>query len=196
MARRKFEVAQSLRLATVIEAEMLQLVRGVSEAQFHAPAPTGGWSIGYCLEHLVLSGGAMNRDWDRAMIAGASNVCPPSGANSFPYALWERMALHWLRNPSPFRRSASQALLPQGRYSIPESLNRFLAMHRGLSRRLESARDLDLRSITMQLPFLPLVKVSLGLAFDATLAHERRHLEQAWRVRRQLAQGHSGEHTV
>lgn len=190
MARQEFKLARSLRLAEAISAEVSQLARSVSDAQFHAPAHAGGWSIGHCLEHLVLSGSALSHYWDRAIVTGSGPSA--GGGDQFPYTWWEQIVLRWLQNPQRFRRKTSQALAPQGRYSVPESMARFTAMQRSMTRRLEAAQDLDLRKTTMRIPFLPIPRVSLGFAFDAALAHERRHLEQAWRVRQQLARGHSG----
>ena len=44
---------------------------------------------------------------------------------------------------------------------------------------LNSANGLDLERIRVRSPAVPLIKLSLGAAFEIQAAHERRHLLQA-----------------
>jgi hypothetical protein len=59
-------------------------------------------------------------------------------------------------------------------------------LHREFIRRAESSRGLDLRRTKIPSPFASWMSYPLGFSFDLALAHERRHLWQAWQIRRQL----------
>lgn len=45
-----------------------------------------------------------------------------------------------------------------------------------------AAEGLDLRRLRLPSPAIPLLYISLGAWFEAILAHERRHLDQAERI--------------
>src|ERR1041385_2036166 len=90
-----FEIAGCLKAAAAIEADIRQLATAVTEAQFHAPAGDGGWSVGYCIEHLVLTGRAFLPKWDAAMERALKN----SGNPGLRYPWWRRCLLSYTENP-------------------------------------------------------------------------------------------------
>lgn len=59
----------------------------------------------------------------------------------------------------------------------------FIAIHNELLGLISRANGLDLARIKIRTPF-PIVKFSLGQRFALLAAHDRRHLRQAWDVRR------------
>ncbi|MFN0104811.1 MAG: DinB family protein [Bryobacteraceae bacterium] len=179
--RNSFDRAECLRSTAAIAIEIRRLTEGLRPGHFHAPTRTGGWSIGYCMEHLILAGNALLLNWDSAShIAG--------DGRSFPYSWWQRALLLWVQNPSLMKRRTPPALAPYSRHSIEETLQQLLRMHAGLAYRLDSSGTLDLQRTKITIPTLPAVRCSLGFACDLSLSHERRHLAQAWRIRRQIEQ--------
>jgi hypothetical protein len=48
---------------------------------------------------------------------------------------------------------------------------------------LHSHHDLDLASVRFANPFMPAARFSLATGLHIIVAHERRHLWQAWRAR-------------
>ena len=62
----------------------------------------------------------------------------------------------------------------------------FLHVQSQLLLQLNRSDGLDLRRVKVATPLSRLLKMSLGLMFAQIVAHERRHLEQAQRVRDQL----------
>ena len=61
--RSGFNLSDCLIAARAIEAELRRLASGLTEAQFHALTRAGGWSVAYCIEHLVLAGRAFLPKW-------------------------------------------------------------------------------------------------------------------------------------
>lgn len=61
-------------------------------------------------------------------------------------------------------------------------VDEFLALQDELAEHVNEAEGIDLRRLRLSSPAIPLLRISLGAWFEATLAHERRHLSQARRV--------------
>jgi len=179
-----FDLPECLEAAAAIEADLTQLTTTLTEAQFHAPPRTGGWSVGYCIEHLVLTGQAFLPKWDMALKEAAQKEW--HGEKRFRYCWWQRQILHYAENPSRLKHKTAPPFVPYSRHSIEETVGRFLGMHQELVRRVASSRGLDVRRTKIQSPFVSWIRHALGFSFDLALAHERRHLCQAWRVRQRL----------
>ena len=62
----------------------------------------------------------------------------------------------------------------------------FLHLQSQLMARADAAAGLDLHKVKVATPMSRFLRLSLGAMFAQIAAHERRHLEQARRVRRQL----------
>lgn len=180
----EFDIPGCLRAAAAIETDLAQLAATLTEAQFHAPPRTGGWSVDYCIEHLVLTGQAFLPKWDMALQEAARTECDDQ--DRFRYEWWQRRILLWVENPSRLKLKTALSFVPNSRRSLKETVDRFLAMHQDLMRRVTSSPGLDARQTKVQSPSMSWISYSLGFSFDLVLAHERRHLGQAWRVRRQL----------
>jgi hypothetical protein len=180
----EFDSPRCLRAAAAIEADLTRLTTALTEAQFHAPTRTGGWSVGYCIEHLVLTGQAFLPKWDMALQEAAKREC--RGEQTVRYGWWQRKVLHYAENPSKLKLKTTPPFVPYARHSIEETVGRFLGMHQELALRVSSSHGIDVGRTMVQSPFVAWIRYALGFSFDLALAHERRHLCQAWRVRRQM----------
>ena len=183
-AASRFDVGRCLGAAAAIEADVRQLTGLLTEAQFHAPTRSGGWSIGYCIEHLVLTGQAYLPKWD---IALREATHPREVDTPFLYAWWQRTLLHYTED-SYKKHKTPAPLVPCSRHSIQDTVGRFIAMHQQLVQRVLRSHGLDVMQVKVQSPFTSWMHYSLGFSFDLALAHERRHIRQAWQVRQQLAE--------
>jgi hypothetical protein len=178
-----FDIQRCVKAAAAIEADLTRLLSDLTESQFHAPQRTGGWSVGYCVEHLLLTGHAFLPNWDRAL-HGAPKV--GHHGEQFRYEWWQRALLRFAENPSRLRRKTAAPFVPCSRHSIEETVARFYGMHREFVRRVAGTRGLDAGRAKVQSPFASWISYSLGFSFDLALAHERRHLSQAWQVRQSM----------
>jgi hypothetical protein len=178
------DLRECLKQIEAIESDLVQLTSILTDAQFHAPPRTGGWSVGYCIEHLVLTGRALLVRWDEALHDAAPTRA--SGNGHRHYRWWQRKLLLLTNPPYKFKTKTSQAFLPCSRRPMKETVQRFLEMHDEFTRRMESSSGLDLERTKVQSPFASWIRYPLGFSFDLALAHERRHLWQAWQARREL----------
>jgi len=179
-----FEPTESLSVAKAIEYDLRLLATGITEAQFHAPARGGGWSVAQCIEHLVLTGQAYLPKWDLALRDAARQQL--HGRAPFPYHWWHRLILGALKPPYKMKTRAPQSLAPCTRRSIEEGIHYFLVMHHELTRRIGLSVGLDAGRARVQSPFISWVWYPLGFSFDLALMHERRHLWQASQVLQEL----------
>src|SRR5262245_45921232 len=85
-----FDLRAWRKAAADVEVELTRLTSTLSEAQFHAPPRDGGWSMGYCIEHLVLSGQAYLPKWDLALKEAAKRTLADEKTR---YGWWQRKIL-------------------------------------------------------------------------------------------------------
>jgi hypothetical protein len=140
------------------------------------------WSAVQCIDHLNTAGWLLLREMEAAIQNGQADG--PYGEPPFEYGFVSRWFVRsmdpssgWTFSaPSVFEPEAPNVLYPN------EVVDEFLALQDQFSERVVDAQGLDLRRIRVASPAVPLLRISLGAWFEATLAHERRHLEQARRA--------------
>jgi hypothetical protein len=66
----------------------------------------------------------------------------------------------------------------------PDAPARLLAQQDELRALIADAHGVDLRAVRIPSPISRLLSLRLGEALEMLLLHQRRHLNQAWRVRR------------
>jgi hypothetical protein len=186
MILREFDPTECLKAVAAVEADLNCLVSSLNEIQFHAPPRTGGWSIAYCIEHLALSGQAFLSRWDWALKEVTAKQYHSDGP--FSYNWWQRRLLRIAEPPYKLKTKTREPFVPCSRRPMPDTISRFLSIHQEFARRVASSPGLDVGRVKIQSPFASSISYPLGFSFDLALAHERRHLWQAWQVRQQLIQ--------
>lgn len=170
--RRQFESARK-------DAE--KLLAGLTDAQFNWRPAAGRWSIGECLEHLNAGYGALPR-FDRVIPDARSRGWVSQGP--FRHGWLGNLYVRLMEPPPKIRVKTPKRYAPAPDRAFAEVAPRFLALQEELIRRLRDANGLDLARIKMSSPISRRFKLSLGQWFAFLAAHERRHLWQAWQVRR------------
>jgi len=161
-----------------------ELAAGLDEAGFNwRPAPDK-WSIGECLGHLVVVGQQRVRVLEEGIGRGGKRGL--TGEGPFSYGPVERWFLAATEPPIRKRVPAPRRFRPQHGQPVSAVLPTFLHLQSQLIALAEAARGLDLRRVKVASPVSRFLRMSLGMALAQTAAHERRHLEQARRVRLQL----------
>jgi hypothetical protein len=178
--RRQFEA---------IEIEARELLDRLTEAQLSWQRKSTAWSIGDCLEHLIVTGRHSLAHVAEAMAYGRERGMLARGP--FRYRLLDRW-LVWLMGPAPrLRLKAPRAYRPGPKRTGPVVVAEFVELQREFCQALKSAHGLDLARIKVRNPVSRWIRFSLGQEFAFNAAHERRHL---WQVRQTKA--HSGFPTV
>ena len=121
--------------------------------------------------------------WGTAIKQGVS-LNGHKGNTLYPW--WQRRLLGIVEPPYRMKGKTGQSFVPYFRRSKEETIRQFLSMHQEFVRAIDQSHTLDTQRIKMQSPFVAWIWYPLGFSFDLALAHERRHLWQAWEVYRHL----------
>lgn len=168
------------------ERDAEALVAGLSEEQGAWRAEAGSWSVAECLDHLRATNraylGAMQGPADRARGRGSVRRRPadPGWVGRLFVAMLEPPPRWWTRMPAP------KSIRPGAAPPLAETLAGFVASQADVRRFLRANADLDLAGIRFPEPFAPVIRLSLASGLHVIASHSRRHLHQAWRVRRAM----------
>ncbi len=178
------ELAQYRRQFEDIKDEAKELTIGLTEAQFNwRPAPDQ-WSVEECLSHLTMVGQwevrALEQSIDQARSRGLT------GKGPFEYGSIDRFIVDMTAPPVRDKMPTPKRFVPLHGQPLTAIIPTFLHVQSQFLLQLERAEGLDLARVKVPTPISPLLKLSLGMMFAQAAAHERRHLDQARKVRRSI----------
>ncbi|MEA2416767.1 MAG: hypothetical protein QOI58_3424 [Thermoanaerobaculia bacterium] len=172
----------------LVAGEADALVDGLSEEQGMRRPEGGGWSVSECLDHLATGNrlylNAMQEPANRARLRGMYRRRParPGLVGRFFVGLLEPPPRWWSRMKAPRKTR------PRNAPPLAETFADFIATQGQAGAFLRANADLDLAGIRFPNPFVRGIFFSLATGLHVIVAHERRHLLQAWRVRRAIEQ--------
>lgn len=163
-----------------------RIVNAVDFEQLYKRPKPDKWSIAECLVHLNLSSQA-----EIAEIDGAIENAPPGNANVQKPFKMDLLGgfLKWMLEPPPLffsKMKTTKLFQPVEVESVGEVLPEFLALQEQLKARVDMVAALPLDRIKIRSPFDRRVKYNLFSFFHILLAHERRHLWQAEKVKQNV----------
>jgi hypothetical protein len=166
------------------EADARSLVSGLTEELGTWRAEAGTWSVAECLDHLATADrvylAAMRPSAERALAEGRRRK---GAARPGLVGRW----FVWMLEPPvkpALRGTAPQAIRPRSSPALDDAMRAFLASHHEARVFLQTFAGIDLAGVRFPNPFVRGVRFSLATGLHVIAAHERRHLWQAWRVRR------------
>lgn len=175
------ELAEYRRQLRDVRADAEKLVEGLTDSQFNwSPAP-GRWSIAECLDHL-------NNGWrvldklDRKIATATEQGL--RGEGPYRHPLLGRLYVRLMEPPPKIRARSPKAYVPKPDQPVSAVAPRFLELQEKIIERVVAADGLDLGGIRMSSPISRRFRMSLGQWFAFLAAHERRHVWQAWQVRK------------
>ncbi len=164
-----------------LKEDVLELTAPLDDAQFGwRPAP-GRWSICECLTHLNLVDGLDLPLLDEAITQG--RAAGMTGVGPFRYGWLSRRFFRYQDAPVKIKSKAPRQYQPRPAEPKEKVLAELISIHDQLRELVVKSNGLDLARIKTRTPF-PMIKFSLGQRFRALTAHDRRHLRQAWEVRK------------
>jgi hypothetical protein len=176
------ELAECLRQLDEVDADTGNLLTGLTEDQFHWSPVSSHWSIAQCLVHLSIIGQRYLPILDEAMErARAENLLSPG---PFRYGFVERWFIRATEPPPRIRLRTPISARPPDDQPLAGVVTNFLAVQDELRKRVRVADGIHLCRAKVTSPFVKALKMGLGPCFAFLIAHERRHLWQAWQVRR------------
>ncbi len=167
------QIDSSIEQARAMEARL-------SAEQVAWEPPEGGWSVGQCFEHLVVSA-ALYQARMRTALARARAASDPPSLSRYRPTLVGRMLVRAM-SPASRRRLKTPRVFappPTAREGVIEA---FVARHEELRRQLDDAVGVNINRYKVTSPAIRLFRLNLGDAFRLLVVHAQRHLNQAARV--------------
>jgi DinB superfamily len=167
-----------------IQQQAGEVVAGLNEARFNWRPSPAEWSIEECLAHLTMVGQWEIRAIEEAIDSGKQRGL--TGHGPFEYGVIDRFIVHQTEPPVRSPQPAPRHFVPLHGQPVTAVMPTFQHVQSQIVIQLARADGLDLRRVKVATPISRVLKMSLGAMFAQIAAHERRHLDQAWRVREQL----------
>jgi hypothetical protein len=171
------------------ERDARSLVDGLSEALGTWRAEPESWSVAECLDHLATANrvylAAMQPAAERALTSGRRRRGPAQPG------LIGGWFVRTLEPPVKASRKmkAPGKIVPRKGPALADASSAFLASQAEVRRFLQKYADIDLAGVHFPNPFIAGLRFSLATGLHAIASHERRHLWQAWNVRRAAQAG-------
>ena len=164
-----------------------RLVAGLSETDGTARTAPGTWSVAECLDHLAVAGRVYLQPMREAAAAARQRGRHRRGPG-VPGILG-RWFVNSLEPPvkARTRSKAPAKIAPRPSPPLADADAAFRAAHADARAFLREIADLDLNGTRFRNPFIPGLRFSLATGLNVIAAHDRRHLWQAWNVRRAVA---------
>lgn len=160
------------------------LVADLAEEQGRWRAETSSWSVAECLDHLA----SANRVYLEAMKEPAIRAREQRRfrRRAASPGLAGRWFVKMLEPPvkAPFRMRAPRSIEPRVAPALSDAFATFAASQNEVRAFLCANEELDLTAVRFPNPFVRGIRFSLASGLHVVTAHERRHLWQAWRIRR------------
>ena len=160
------------------------IVAGLTEEQGAWRAAPGSWSVAECLDHLATA----NRVYLDAMRPAAERALEQGRRRRGPAqpGLVGRWFVRSLEPPAKAysKLKAPRKIVPRTSPALADAVRAFLASQEDVRTFLRRYADIDLAGVRFANPFVPGVRFSLATGLHVVAAHDRRHLWQAWNVRR------------
>jgi len=188
-----FEVRSILPELDRSEAEARSLIEGLSQEQINfRPDAGAAWSISQCLDHLS----KVNTTYAAALISALAKAPRQPGREPPPIRPgWpSRSFIRAMDAPPPgehspkprMKFSAPPKVVPDQNKAGDVALREFIASHDSIRALLKDSQGADFNRLRFKNPFVRGLRFTVGAGILIILAHDRRHLWQARRVREAL----------
>ncbi len=181
-ALREPELVQRREELRANRARFEKLVAGLTPAQLTWRPGTGRWSIIECVAHLNRANHAYSANAERALRTAKERGV--TGTGPFKHGRMIQWAIAYLDPDRKKMRAKTPGMFDPREVKDPAAelaaFRRELDVTEG---RLREADGLHLAKVKLSSPVSRLIRLSLGQFFEMHTVHDRRHIQQAERVR-------------
>ena len=158
------------------------LADGLSEAEAEIHLSPASWCIAQCINHIALTNDLYLAAMQKAAESGREHGKLRRRPALAGFAgRWFAAKIEPPIKPS-FRIKTIPKLQPETTVSLEQATTSFASSQRAVEQFIRDSADLDLASIRYSNPIVRGFNFSLASGLNIILAHERRHLWQAWAV--------------
>jgi DinB superfamily len=154
------------------------VAHGLSPAQLNWKSSPDVWSVGQCLQHLLVTNEVYLPAIARALVDRT-----PSAVQEITPGWFGRWFIRSYIEPSSRGRSRAPRKIAPAADVDPTVLDRFLRSNDATRDLIRRAGAYDVNRIRFGNPFVPLLRFTVGTGLEIVCRHQRRHLLQAERIR-------------
>jgi hypothetical protein len=164
-----------------IRSEARNLLADLTDNQLTWQPGSNQWSIAQCVDHLVVTGcnslSHMTQAISEARLKGLLSEGP------FRYGMLERWFVRQMEPNAKMRFKAPKAYLPIRDRLPSEIVTSFYGLQEDFLQCIEDANGINLSRVRVNNAVSRWFRLSLGQELAFNIAHERRHLWQAEKVK-------------
>lgn len=137
----------------------------------------GGWSIGQCFEHLILSNNGLLKSF--------------TDAADKPNSFWENYSplstffgnylINYNKNDTKKVKTPTKTIVPPSEVNA-DIISKFVENNRKVSDEIRKLKNVDWKKRIVTSPFLSVITYRLGDGIKILIEHEKRHIRQAEKV--------------
>ncbi|MFP4229349.1 MAG: DinB family protein [Salinivenus sp.] len=165
-----------------LKEEATALVDGRREDELMKAPDADTWAVVQLFDHVNTAGWLLLHSIEDAIQTAKQEG--PYGEPPFEYGFVSRWFVRSMQPSSGWTFTAPSVFEPDPPHTLHanEVVEEFRGLQDQFADCVSSAEGLDLRRLRAASPALPFLRISVGAWFEATLAHEERHLTQAREV--------------
>ncbi|HVZ41953.1 MAG TPA: DinB family protein [Candidatus Kapabacteria bacterium] len=165
-----------------VREDAAKLLEGLGPEQFNWRPEPHRWSIGDCINHLNIVGHAYIPLLEKAIAEG--RAAGRTASSPFRHGWLGNLFVGTMEPPVRMKVRAPRMMqVLTAQHDLDAEEKEFMRQQDEFCRLVGEADGLDLGKIRITSVVTRLLRLSLGQWFWFVVAHERRHLWQAWNVR-------------
>ena len=152
---------------------------GLSSEQLNWKPAENSWSVGQCLEHIVITNEKFYPDFEKLASGGRRNSLIETWSPLTGF--FGRFLINAVSEDSKKAKVPSKTVAPPSDVDA-DIVDRFVSHIHDVNRKVESCAGADRQKTVLTSPFFFLATYSLDDAYTALVEHTKRHIRQAKRV--------------
>ena len=160
------------------------IIASLSREQLNRKPAPGKWSIGQCFSHLIEAGAPLEQSMEQA-IEEAGEGKRVDDPVDIRHGVFGKLFIYFLGPETGIPMPSPRSFTPSSDELDPDDLSaEFQQLQDGFISCIDQASHFDVNRIRLPSPAIPFVWFRMGTWLEATVQHERRHVQQALRIRR------------
>lgn len=162
--------------------DLQELLNGLTEEQFNKKPGSGGWSVGECVDHLIITGKDYTNQIERGLKkAQQKNLMLKS---NYKFSWIGKKFIKNIEPPVKRKFKVPARWSPDFKLNLKNLKNDFLILQERYIDLIYDSKGLDIMKVKLPSPATSLLRFSIYEMFAVNAAHQRRHLWQAGNVKK------------
>jgi len=164
--------------------ELRELLNGLTEEQFNKKHSAGGWSVGECVDHLIITGKDYTNQIERGLKkAQQKNLVLKS---NYKFSWLGRSFIKNIEPPVKRKFKNPVRWAPDSKLLMKNIQDEYLLLQDRYIDLIYDSKGLDIMKVKLPSPATSLLRFSIYEMFAVNAAHQRRHLWQAGIVKKEI----------